>query len=124
MLDLHKTYDSLHRDRTLEDLRSYGVGPTDIRLVMNYWESQMTVVRQGIPLERVNTFKYLGWQVGSIGEDWPALYRNLNKTWGQWGSVSQVLLHEGHAKRTSGMFFKKGERIHAHALVSARGSLE
>jgi hypothetical protein len=54
----------------------------------------------------VNTLKYLGRQVGSIDEDWPALYNNLNKTWGQWGSVSQVLLHEGHDKCTSGMFYK------------------
>jgi hypothetical protein len=47
MLDLHKTYDSLHWERTLEILRSYGVGPNVIRLKSNYWASQMTVVRQG-----------------------------------------------------------------------------
>jgi hypothetical protein len=46
MLDLHKSYDWLHGDRTLEILKSYGVGPNDIRLLNNYWESQMTVFRQ------------------------------------------------------------------------------
>jgi hypothetical protein len=67
---------------------------------------KIIVTVNGIPLERVNTFKYLGRQVGSIDEDWPALYKNLNNTRGQWGSVSQVLLHEGHKKLTSGMFYK------------------
>jgi hypothetical protein len=47
MLDLNKAYDSLHRDRTLEILRSYSMGPNLIRLVSNYWEPQMMVIRQG-----------------------------------------------------------------------------
>jgi hypothetical protein len=67
---------------------------------------KITFTENGIPLERVNTFKYLGRQVGSIDDDWPILYKNLNKTRGQWGSVSQVLLHEVHDKCTSGMFYK------------------
>jgi hypothetical protein len=43
---------------------------------------KITFTVNGIPLERVNTFKYLGRQVRSIDEDWPDLYKNLNKTWG------------------------------------------
>ena len=44
-LDLHKAYDSLDRNRTLDILAAYGVGPNTIRLLQRYWAQQRIVVR-------------------------------------------------------------------------------
>jgi hypothetical protein len=46
-LDLHRAYDTLHRGRTLDIMRGYGVGPKVLRLLQNFWDSQRMVVQQG-----------------------------------------------------------------------------
>jgi exonuclease III len=45
-LDLKKAYDSLDRDRALNTLRNYGMGPRLLRLIRHYWEGQQIVARQ------------------------------------------------------------------------------
>jgi exonuclease III len=45
-LDLRKAYDSVDRERTLELLDGYGVGPNMIRLLRAYWEQQLLAARQ------------------------------------------------------------------------------
>ena len=37
LLDLHKSYDSLDRDRHLGILEGYGAGPRAIQLLCPYW---------------------------------------------------------------------------------------
>ena len=36
-LDLHKSYDALDRDRCLEILEGYGMGPQACRILRTYW---------------------------------------------------------------------------------------
>jgi hypothetical protein len=45
-LDLKKAYDTLDRERTLEILEKYGVGPNLIRLLRNFWNKLLVVARQ------------------------------------------------------------------------------
>ena len=45
-LDLKKAYDTLDRERTLEILEGYGVGPNARRLLKNFWGKQWVVPRQ------------------------------------------------------------------------------
>jgi retron-type reverse transcriptase len=42
-LDLTKAYDSLHRSRTLDILRHYGVGPNLLRILSIVWRHQRVV---------------------------------------------------------------------------------
>jgi retron-type reverse transcriptase len=46
-LDLSKAYDTLDRDRTIELLQAYGVGPRSIRILRNFWNNLQLVPRQG-----------------------------------------------------------------------------
>jgi hypothetical protein len=46
-IDLQKAYDTLDRERTLEILEGYGVGPMVIRLLRTFWEQQQVVSRLG-----------------------------------------------------------------------------
>jgi exonuclease III len=45
-LDLTKAYDTLDRDRTLEILKGYGIGPNVIRLLQTFWNNLQVVARQ------------------------------------------------------------------------------
>jgi hypothetical protein len=45
-LDLKKAYNSVDRERTLEILEAYGVGPNTLRLLRNYWEQMWLTARQ------------------------------------------------------------------------------
>ena len=45
-LDLKKAYDTLDRERALEILEGYGVGPNARRLLRNFWDNQWVVPRQ------------------------------------------------------------------------------
>ena len=46
-LDLHKAYDALDRDRCLNILVAYRVGPRPIRLLRRYWDQLTMVARDG-----------------------------------------------------------------------------
>jgi len=60
----------------------------------------------GVPLQAVSIFKYLGRQLSNQDTDWPAVYTNLKKTRQRWARVSRVLAREGADARVSGMFYK------------------
>ena len=46
-LDLHKAYDSLYRNRCMEILEVYGVGPQYLRILGTYWGRLRMVARVG-----------------------------------------------------------------------------
>ena len=46
-LDLRKAYDTVDRERLLEILEGYGVGPNTLGLLKFYWENQRCVARSG-----------------------------------------------------------------------------
>jgi len=45
-LDLSKAYDTLDRDRTLEILEGYGVGPNVLRILHTFWDKLVLIPRQ------------------------------------------------------------------------------
>ena len=45
-VDLWKAYDTVDRERTLDILVAYGVGPQAITLLHQYWDLQQVVARQ------------------------------------------------------------------------------
>lgn len=45
-LDLRKAFDTVDRSRSLDILEAYGVGPTMLVLIRNYWKHQQCVARQ------------------------------------------------------------------------------
>jgi hypothetical protein len=46
-IDMKKAYNTLHRGRTLEILKGYGVGPKILAIICNFWSEHTVVVRQG-----------------------------------------------------------------------------
>ena len=46
-LDLRKAYDTVDRERLLEILEGYGVGPNVLGLVKFYWDHQRCVAKSG-----------------------------------------------------------------------------
>jgi Reverse transcriptase (RNA-dependent DNA polymerase) len=60
----------------------------------------------GVPLQRVDTFKYLGRPLASTDDDWPAIHGNLTKARKRWGMIRRVLVRENANARVSGYFYK------------------
>ena len=46
-IDLKKAYDTVDRERLLQILEMYGMGPRCLRLLRHYWDNQQCVARQG-----------------------------------------------------------------------------
>ena len=46
-LDLHKAYDALDRERALDLLSVYGVGPRTVQLLRTYWDRLTMVDKAG-----------------------------------------------------------------------------
>jgi Reverse transcriptase (RNA-dependent DNA polymerase) len=46
-LDLSKAYDTLDRERTIQLLQSYGVGPRSLRVLQKFWDNLLLVPKQG-----------------------------------------------------------------------------
>ena len=47
LLDLRKAYDTIDRERLLEILEGYGVGPNVLGLLKFYWDNQHCVTKCG-----------------------------------------------------------------------------
>ena len=60
----------------------------------------------GIPLESMDCFKYLGRIVTVDDSDMPAVMSNLHKARGRWAQASCILTHEGATPKVSAMFYK------------------
>ena len=50
---------------------------------------------EGVEIERVDSFTYLGREIASSDDDFPACLRNLAKAKAKWGALSRVLKGEG-----------------------------
>ena len=46
-LELHKAYNALDRDRFVDILEGYGVGPRSCRILQTYWDQFRMVARAG-----------------------------------------------------------------------------
>jgi len=67
---------------------------------------EVVITIKGVPLKLVSVFRYLGQQLPSTDEDWPAIYWNLSKARKHWAMVSRVLACKGADARISAMFYK------------------
>ena len=68
--------------------------------------SDAVIMANGIPLERVDMFRYLGRLLAGNNNDWPAVFHNLVKARRQWGMLSRVLIKTGVAPHIVGLFYK------------------
>ena len=46
-LDIHKSYNALDRERALDLLTAYGVGPRTVRLLRTYWDRLTMAAKAG-----------------------------------------------------------------------------
>jgi len=67
---------------------------------------EVVFTANGVPLQVVSVFKYLGRPLSNQDIDWSEVYSNLKKTRPRWARVSRVLAREGADTRVSGMFYK------------------
>ena len=72
-LYLHKTYDALDRDRCLEILEVYSVGPRACRLLQTYWGRLRMVAKAGGVIQ----VGFTGLQVDDAGR--PAVPHHLQR---------------------------------------------
>ena len=49
----------------------------------------------GLPLDTMNSFKYLGQVISETDDDWPAVVRNLARAKTVWRRMSYILSREG-----------------------------
>ena len=56
-------------------------------------------------LEKVDTFKYLGWIVYFYDSDWTAIVNNLQREPRKWGRLSFLFRWDGSDSRTPGRFY-------------------
>ena len=76
------------------------------QLRLNRDADAQTFYVNGVALERVRKFKYLGRYMHYTNSDWPALSANLTKARQRWAMVSRVLTKENATKRAFGNFYK------------------
>lgn len=60
----------------------------------------------GVPLEAVRTFRYLGRELSHDNSDWLAVTTNVKKARAKWGQISRVLCRQGASPRVSALFYK------------------
>ncbi len=61
---------------------------------------------QGIPIETVSEFQYLGRIVTNNDDDSAAVNRNLTRARQKWGRIGKVLIRTGAAPKTMASFYK------------------
>ena len=60
----------------------------------------------GVPIESVPSFCYLGWVLAANDDDLPAIQSNIRKARQRWGQVSRLLARDGASTRIMGYFYK------------------
>ena len=58
------------------------------------------------PLQRTDTFKYLGRVLATNNSDWPTVYNNVQKAKLKWALVARPLYKTGVSPKFVGMFYK------------------
>ena len=59
----------------------------------------------GQPMEAVTEFRYLGWLLTAMDDDWPAVAGNIKKARRSWGRLALVLGREGADPKVSRTFY-------------------
>ena len=57
-------------------------------------------------LENVPTFRYLGLPLDQMGDDWPAVRRNIVRPRSVWGRLETLLRREGADTKVSESFYR------------------
>ena len=57
-----------------------------------------------LPLEMVNSFRYLGRVILTEDNDWPAVLKKLYQARAVWRRMTRILIREGAAPRVSMLF--------------------
>jgi hypothetical protein len=68
--------------------------------------STIVITANGIPLEKVDLFRYLGRPLSCNNNNWPAVFHNLMKAQTRWGRLSKPLIKTGVDPRIVGLFYK------------------
>ena len=61
---------------------------------------------QGVPIETVSEFKYLGRVVKNDDDDWPAVNQNVKKATATWGRICKILSKEGANPKVMATVYK------------------
>ena len=60
-----------------------------------------------IPLEMINSFKYLGRFLTAADNNWPAVVGNLHTEHKSWSRLARIMGREGASLRVSGMLSRR-----------------
>ena len=60
----------------------------------------------GLPLEMLNSFRYLGWVISAADKNWPVAVMKLSRERAVWRRMARILSREGASPRLPGFFFK------------------
>jgi hypothetical protein len=105
---LHTTY--RHLNTTHPDSRACAEGQRRRRQAVAREDArraqEQLFYADGLPLDSVCTFKYLGRQISYDDSDWLAVLGNVRKAKAKWAMVSRVLCRQGASPRVSAMFYK------------------
>ena len=61
----------------------------------------------GAPLENVTAFKYLGWVMTVVDDDWPAVVGKPQRARKSWGQLSRILSQEEADMKVLGHFLRR-----------------
>jgi len=76
------------------------------RFIHAYLEAQTTFTLHDTVLEKVTSYRYLGRVLATNDNEWPTIYRNLQRARQQWARISRLMRTEHVEKKAAGMFYK------------------
>jgi len=71
-----------------------------------YLTAQAMFTLQDTVLEKVTSYCYLGRVLTTNDNEWPTIYRNLQRARQQWARISRLMQTEHVKKKSAGMFYK------------------
>jgi hypothetical protein len=86
---------------------SHYVKPVTRQLdIDNTQAQQISFDVEGMELDSVDSFRYLGCPIVTDSSDWLAVNYNLKKARGRWSQVSCIITRQHINPKTSGFFYK------------------
>ena len=106
--DMHLPYTALNRRHFASGACRRGQLAKQRRLAdtTNRTARTLAIKIHDIPLQTVQTFKYLGRTMAANNSDWQALYTNLAKARRKWATLTRILTKTGLPPRIAGLFYK------------------